>query len=246
MIVKRKAGAAALLIGGIVLAGPALAQSTDCFSFGYGSSRLDAGSVSLGRINDVSPRVNFVKRSDLLGCPNASAACRDKAYLVPGDEVVVLSSGSEFVCAVYANRKGQVTDGWLPRSAVTTIATKPEIRLSDWIGTWKSGPEQEVVIEVDAPSDRLKIHGDASWGASDPKRVEIGAVNVGRIEGDVKADGAMASFGMGENGTVPFDKADDSDCKVQMMRLGPYLLVKDNSMCGGMNVSFTGVYSRVK
>jgi hypothetical protein len=29
-----------------------------------------------------------------------------------------------------------------------------------------------------------------------------------------------------------------------MQRLGPYLLVKDNNNCGGMNVSFTSVYRR--
>jgi hypothetical protein len=27
-----------------------------------------------------------------------------------------------------------------------------------------------------------------------------------------------------------------------MWRLGPYLVVADNGRCGGMNVSFTGVY----
>ena len=51
--------------------------------------------------------------------------------------------------------------------------------------------------------------------------------------------GGNLSFAMGENGSVAFDKGEEYDCKVRLRRLGPYLLVKDNTMCGGMNVTFT-------
>jgi hypothetical protein len=242
---RRKMKAAALVLLGVASAGPAFAESTGCFHFGYELKNLEAdGAVSLGRINDLSPRVNFVKREVFqTGCPNTSEACKDKAYLVPGNEVIISGGSGDFVCASYVGLRGAVTDGWLPRSAVSLAREEPILVPGGWTGTWRSGPEQTIVIEAGGQG-RLKIKGDASWGASDPERVKRGAINIGSLEGEAAADGRNLSFGMGENGTLPFDKADEYDCRVQMRRLGSYLLVKDNNMCGGHNVTFTGIYRR--
>jgi len=240
----RKSRAAALGLLGVFWAGSAFAQDTGCFSFGYGIDDLEAGGFILGRVNALSPRVNFVKRDVLQkGCPASNAACRDKAYLVPGDEVVIIGGQDEFVCAVYADRKGHVTDGWLPRAALTVVQEKPSFPPEEWLGTWRSGPEQEIRIARGSKTS-MKIKGDATWGASDPGRVARGAVNIGEIEGEASPEGNTLSFGIGEDGTLAFHEADDADCKVQMKRLGAYLLVKDNNMCGGANVTFTGVYRR--
>ncbi|MGH6843688.1 MAG: hypothetical protein ACRECU_02990, partial [Methylocella sp.] len=83
-----------------------------------------------------------------------------------------------------------------------------------------------------------------TYGSLDPDRVKRGAVNIGIIEGMTSPKGAALSFTMGEGATLPVDKGDEGDCKVWMRRLGPYLLVNDNNNCGGMNVSFSGVYTR--
>lgn len=243
---RRNMRAAAIALLSFAWAGPSFAESGGCFHFGYELKDLDAESaVSLGRINDRSPRVNFVKREVLQkGCPNASAACRDKAYLVPGDEVVISGGSGDFVCASYAGRTGAVTEGWLPRAAVSLVREPPIEQPESWIGRWRSGPEQTIVIEAAAGQGRLKIKGDATWGAYDPGRVARGAVNIGQLDGEAPLRRAGLSFGMGENGTLPYDEADEADCRVQMRRLGPYLLVKDNGMCGGHNVTFTGIYRR--
>jgi hypothetical protein len=189
--------------------------------------------------------VNFVKRDVFQkGCPNSSAACKDKAYLVPGDEVVISGGSGDFVCASYANRKGAVTDGWLPRAAVTIVREELVALPDGWTGRWQSGPEQSIAIEAGGDQGKLKIKGDATWGASDPGRIARGAVNIGELDGEAVVRGAGLSFGMGENGPLPYDAADEYDCRVQMRRLGPYLLVKDNNRCGGHNVTFTGVYRR--
>ena len=39
---------------------------------------------------------------------------------------------------------------------------------------------------------------------------------------------------------------DGSGCHVQMQRIGPWLLVGDNGGCGGVGVSFQGLYRRTK
>jgi hypothetical protein len=246
MVGRRRMRRAGFVLVGVLWAGPSLAQGSECTSFGLGLDRLDSGTiVPLGRINDLFPRVNFVKRSVIQkGCPSSRSGCRDKAYLIPGDEVVIIGAKDDFVCASYAGAKGGVTEGWLPRAAVTIVSELPAMGAEEWVGRWISGPEQTIMIASSSQMGRLTIKGEASWGASDPRRVARGAVHVGELDGEAAALGADLSFGMGENGPLPFDEADDVDCKVQMRRLGPYLLVKDNGMCGGMNVTFTGLYRR--
>jgi hypothetical protein len=246
MVGGRRVKAAAIVLLGFAGADPSFAESAECLHFGYELENLETESaVSLGRINNLSPRVNFVKREAFQkGCPNSSAACKDKAYLVPGDEVIISGSSGDFVCASYADRKGMVTEGWLPRAAIALVEGTSVGQSDGWIGHWRSGPEQTIVIEAGAGQGKLKIRGDATWGASNPERVKRGAVNIGSLEGEAAAKAGNLSFGMGENGTLPYEEADKFDCRAQMRRLGSYLLVKDNGMCGGHNVTFTGIYRR--
>ena len=91
----------------------------------------------------------------------------------------------------------------------------------------------------------LSISGEATWGGLDPERIKSGAVHIGSIEGVAAPVGGSLSFAMTDNdATLPVDQGKDTDCKVWMRRLGPYLLVSDNENCGGANVSFQGVYTR--
>ena len=43
---------------------------------------------------------------------------------------------------------------------------------------------------------------------------------------------------------MPFATQCDSGCKVRMHRIGELLLVEDNGNCGGVGVTFTGLYHR--
>jgi hypothetical protein len=241
---RRDAKATTLALLGLVCAGPALAQTSNCDSFRLELDNLEAsGAVSLARIGKSSPRVNFIKVFQD-GCPNTSKACQDRAYLVPGDEVVIVGSRDEFVCAGYASPKGQVRKGWLPRAALLPVQEPPAIQKRDWVGSWQSGPEQTIVLEPSPDQGKLKINGSATWGALDPERAKRGAFNIGELDAEAPVRGEYLSFGMGENGTLPFDEADGAGCRIQMRRLGPYLLAKDNDRCGGNNVTFTGIYRR--
>ncbi|WP_243368355.1 hypothetical protein [Microvirga solisilvae] len=244
MVRTRKAAALAAL--SMLWAGPSFAEGTLCLSYGYEDpGRTVNGPIVLGRINTVSPKVHFLKNPLVdRSCPNMSSACQEKAYLVPGDEVVVIGTKGDYICASYASKQGRVTKNWLPSANVSIVQDPPPVETKDWVGQWQSGPEQSIEITQADKVGTLSIKGDASWGAGDPERVKRGAVNVGSLEGEMKPEDAMLSFGIGENGTLPFDQADEADCKVRMQRLGPYLLVKDNKYCGGNNVSFTGVYRR--
>jgi hypothetical protein len=74
--------------------------------------------------------------------------------------------------------------------------------------------------------------------------VKRGTVNTGEISAAVMPAGDRLSFAMGAGDTLPVDKGGESDCKVWMQRVGPWLIVNDNSNCGGFNVSFRGFYTR--
>jgi hypothetical protein len=225
----------------LATAGVVRAAERDCGGYGPLS---EGPKTSLGRIGAGAARTYFIRNgSDAKDCPNATDACRAKAFLVTGDRVIANQTVGAFVCADFIGAKSTSRrSGWLPASAIVP-ETPPPIALADWLGKW-SQIEAAITIEPGSKSGTLSISGDATWGSLDPERVKRGAVHLGNIEGITSPNGADLSFAMGDSDTLPVDKGDESACKVWMRRLGAYLLVNDNNNCGGMNVSFGGVYTR--
>lgn len=177
------------------------------------------------------------------GCPAPSAECRERAYLVAGDPVILGERNGGYVCASYRGAKGDLArTGWLPAEAVAA-EPPPSVALDDWLGTWTQAEGRIQVKRGDKPGT-LSVTGDATWGLGDPERVKRGGVNLGEISGTVTPAGDGASFAMGENATLPVAKGGEYDCKVWLRRVGPWLVVEDNLACGGMNVTFRGVYRR--
>lgn len=193
-------------------------------------------------------RVHFVKDvSDRQGCPNDTAACRAKGYLVAGDRVVVTATRGAYACATFtgAGPNFATTTGLLPQSA---LVDTPQGAEGDWTGAWRSGDEQEIDIKK-AAGGAITLEGNASYGGDDPARVASGGVNMGQIGGTLTPADGKAAFSTGDNGdAAPYDAhpGDDTVCRVRLWRLGPYLVAADNLACGGMNVTFTGVYGREK
>jgi hypothetical protein len=146
--------------------------------------------------------------------------------------------------------KAVSTSGFLPRAQLAAPLQETPVNVSAaWAGEWRSGDEQTITIKPKSDG-RIAIKGEATWGAHDPERVKRGGVNAGAIEADVSiADGA-AAFAMDDDGTTkPFEfkgPKDDDICRVKLWRLGPYLVVVDNVRCGGMNVTFAGIYRKAK
>jgi hypothetical protein len=55
---------------------------------------------------------------------------------------------------------------------------------------------------------------------------------------------AQGMIAFAEDGSVPFEQAEEGQCLVRMQRVGALLLVEDNMQCGGSMVTFTGLYRR--
>jgi hypothetical protein len=195
-------------------------------------------------------KVRFVKGVETgLSCPSAAAICAGKAFVMPGDALIVTATSGDYVCATFTDRapKAVFTSGWLPRAALTAAVAPTKAR-ADWIGVWRSGAEREIRVKP-AAHDRIIVAGEATYGARDPGRVKRGAVNSGEIEAVVAIHDGVAGFTMDGETTKPVDadlgEGNDA-CRVRLWRLGPYLVAGDNMLCGGMNVTFTGVYRRMK
>ncbi len=190
-------------------------------------------------VNRTAPRVHFVQDSGP-GCPGASAACQLRAYVVAGDVVLAGPARNGYTCAGLQGPRGTSTIEWLPTAALT-MAPPAAQTPSDWTGHWYA-PEQDIVIKATG-GGMLSVTGDATWGMS-AWRAEHGSVHVGTLNGVTRPVGGVLSFTEGDDRTMPYTSGDEFNCKIRMIRRGPYLLVRDNDNCGGANVSFSGFYVR--
>lgn len=240
------------LIGVSFLGAPALAEEGYCsgvVSFGDESSPL-----RLMRVETPAAKVHFVENRTKTKptCPAMGEACQRKGFVVPGDVVlaVVPKTPEPFACVSYVSPgakrvKGMFrgTDGYLPANALKDMATAAP-QPGEWLGKWSRDAEADIEISA-LPGGKLKVKGEATFGALDPGRVQRGAVNMGELEGEVAPKGNMIALGEGYDGTKPFGD-DRAECRAKLRLYGRYIVVEDNGGCGGMNVSFTGIYVQLK
>src|SRR5579864_675225 len=148
----------------------------------------------------------------------------------PGQLVVATGRSGAFVCATVAGPPPALreTHGWLAAARLAPAGDRAGAR---WAGAWRTGAGQSVTLRERGAG--LAITGAAVWGGAVPSRAAAGGVNTGAIAARATPHGQRLAFGAG------------TGCAGRMWRLGPYLVVADNRRCGGMNVTFTGVYRRV-
>ena len=206
-------------------------------------SDLVRDAVGTAVVQSSAARVHFVK-DDVLqrGCPNAGVACEGAAYLTQGDVVLTGPVQGRYTCAGFVGARGTTTIGWLPSEALVAQGNADRLP-GDWNGRW-TAPEQDLTI-ASAEAGALLVKGDATWGMGDPERRRRGGVHTGEVAGTARPVDGVLAFTMGDDGkTLPYDAGDEFTCSVRMVRRGPYLVVRDNNACGGVNVSFSGFYRR--
>lgn len=163
-------------------------------------------------------------------CPGMES-CRSKAYVVPGDRLVVSRTFKNFGCAWFAPVKGLPTIGWIKLDSVrfTEQVSKPS--LSAWLGEWRYA-DNSIKFTNNKLAGYLNVTGDALWrGFGDN-------VHIGELDDRAMPEGNLLKIGETET--------DEFSCKVRMRLIGEFLVAADNMKCGGANVSFSGVYRRVR
>src|SRR5262249_37538033 len=183
------------------------------------------------------PHVNFVKGSeDDAACPAEKEAGRKKAFVVPGDVVLTGRTQGDFTCVAYQSfhaRKQDWTTGWLPTSSLAPVAPMRSPKMPDWVGSW-SHPGGTISISR-GKNGALSIEGEQTYPAA-------GGAHSGVLGAVVAPTQGVIAFV--DDGTTPFEKAEDGQCLVRMQRVGAWLLVEDNMQCGGSMVTLTGLYRR--
>jgi hypothetical protein len=230
-----------LVLGAMLLATPASAYDAYDPANCNGADWDAEHALVVSKVT-ASPRVNFVKSPydddfKAESCPAATAACRKQSYLVTGDLVLTGRTRGDFTCVSYQSpqAKKQVwTSGWMPSAALTPVAPMAAPEVSDWVGTWRL-PGGTIEIKRGGIGGRLKIEGEMIVpGAQD--------VHTGDIEAEVMP--GKNSIVFLNDGWLPYETKCDSGCRVRIQRIGPLLLVVDNTDCGGAGVTFTGLYHR--
>lgn len=212
-------------------ASPALAANGICRGFNFENALT---SIGLYEVTDTG-RTRFVKgwTREAQHCPSLAADCRQPSFLIEGDKVVVNEIEGEFACANYVNDKGVNIASWLPLESLARTNMEPR-----WKGRWKTY-DGSALLEIDqGEGGRLRVNGNAHYDSG-------ATVNTGEFVGEGDAMMSEISFGYDGNRTMRYDEAvGQRQCAVRMRQLGPYVAVLDNGACGGLNVSFNGVYRR--
>jgi hypothetical protein len=127
--------------------------------------------------------------------------------------------------------------GWMLANRLQPLHPDLHPLAAAWTGTWtplglKKQPRDAVtklVISTGAAQGSLKVSGEAYW---------FGAI----VNGErVMHDGAVEGEGQPNENRLHIAEA---GCEVSLSLIGGFLNVQDNRECGGMNVTFTGVWQK--
>jgi hypothetical protein len=187
----------------------------------------------LFKVESLSPADKIYLYSKKVDCARDGGDCptsRKKAYLFKGDIVFAGPEDNGFRCIYYGNNKGKLTAGFIPVKRLLPYSEKEELGQEFLLGKWTNENNPKISIKSGGPG-KVIAEGHAYWGSGDN-------VHTGDFES------APTSFSGKE---VVFRGGEDSDdCAVTMRRRGPYMVVRDNSKCGGMNVRFWGILMKLK
>ncbi|MBX9455178.1 MAG: hypothetical protein KL863_03635 [Rhizobium sp.] len=160
-------------------------------------------------------------------CPSEDPAkCDVDKTLAAGVPLAVSKPFGDFSCVFDPSDQSA---GWVP-SRLVRFFEPQAIRDADWIDVWSDGSNR---VEIVQSAEGLHVVGTAQWFGT---MLESGeqVVHDGGIDFSAKPDGDR----------LVLRAADSYECGVELIHLRRFLVVRDNSYCGGANVRFNGVYQR--
>jgi hypothetical protein len=180
--------------------------------------------------------IHFLEDDDGSGqtgrCPRAdNPNCRQPAFARAGDRVIVSKTSNGFACAWQQPAHGAATVGWLPLNRLTILDPDPQPPLERWIGTWWASGRPLSLRQGRTPGS-LEVEGESYWPGPNLPNTHFGTL-----------EGSGAPV---ENILVIQDPSapEAVRCVARLSLVGDMLIVSDNHKCGGLNVSFDGVYQK--
>ena len=173
-------------------------------------------------------KVYFFSRKTSCG-QGSSCPARMKAYLVDGDVVFGGPQDKNFRCAYYGTAKGTIVAGFISADNLAPFVENEDLTQDFLVGTWTYDENPKIVITAKG-HDEVNAEGEAWW----------------RGVGQSYHTGEFSAVASPAGKEITFREGNDAySCEVDLLRRGPYLVAKDNSYCGGMNVRFSGILMKV-
>lgn len=163
-------------------------------------------------------------------CP-AEGPCpwRRAVYLVRGDTVLAGPPRDGFRCAYFGTAHGHLITGFLPDQALQPEAETPAIAAALLRGRWNSASGDAHVL-FSGEDGALRVTGEA-------ERVGMWRGFTTRTRGEIDAPVRITPEAFTAHEPI-------ADCTLTGTRRGPFLVLRDNSQCGGANVRFYGLFIR--
>ncbi|MBM3595477.1 MAG: hypothetical protein FJX31_06785 [Alphaproteobacteria bacterium] len=148
---------------------------------------------ALAVINRTAERAVF--QDDSEGCQSEGKDCATKAYVVPGDTVIISRVRNGYACAFYPS-KGGGTAGWLPTRQINLTPIDARTMPERWIGS--SSSEGNPRLAITQRLGRLRVTGKA-WWPGPPGTHDWPSTHEGKIAGPVEITGRTILYGEDEN-----------------------------------------------
>lgn len=193
------------------------------FSQQCDDSTFAQGEVGVGTVNVADGAVLYLADSV---CPQGSVACR-LGTIRKHSKVLTSHADGAYTC-VYDPKLD--ADGYVRSDDIRTDVVDAAVRGADWYGHWKNGDD---TVNIKIEGDMLDAMGHAFYPERNPPRSQFpGGPNLGAFSGHAKPSGRSVTF-------------HDGACSVHAILVAKnYLLISDNNRCGGMNVTFSGMYTK--
>lgn len=199
-----------LVLGSLLPISNASAKHCDEFDV-FQATELRTGLVK----SEAGPRLYFHQSGT--DCPGGKA-CQAKAYLVPGDRVLLIEAEGPFVCAVFRGAKRD-TGGWLPRAGLIINTPSAVPTREDWLGRWVLA-DNLILVEPKA-GDRLFFK---EWAFTPPYSL---------------SDFDLETVPKGSTVVYRF-----AQCAITLRWVDGLIVVNNTLGCTGAGNSFSGIYVR--
>jgi hypothetical protein len=220
---------AAALVLAMLMGSPAHAEFDDARMCRNGLFPEEGASYALARVTSegrlflIEDNIDCEKGKTCPVCPRDAAACQSKSFLLPGDLVVAGKTVDGNRCVFYRDQKNvSGSAGYVPQGRLEALPPA-SVTQKDWLGEWRIG---DIFMKLRAKGAALSAKGEAVWGTA-------ANAHVGEMSGVATPKGNEVTF-----------VDDEDECHVSLTLLPPFVLARDNNRCGGLNVTFTGVYLR--
>jgi hypothetical protein len=172
-------------------------------------------------------------------CSPDRGECEKGHPVLPKQPVEVMFVRGDWTCVYVPDVRGLAVE-WVQSARLSPLVPNPGPPLTAWLGTWwllganRGQGSNRLVIGKAAMADTLRVHGNAYWYG--PLVNGRPVTHLGGVDGEAKPEGNHLR--------IVDNPGSPASCEVAMRLIGQYLIVADNSRCGGMNVRFSGLWQK--